>query len=94
MTNLEMLCWGIQHISDNHGFDCDTDYGCGTICVFGCNVPTLCDVQMLCEDLNVPREDVFSTDSLIEVTLDEEWVEIFGSAEYIPGMEFWRRKQC
>ena len=45
-TNLEMLCWGIQHIAENHGFHANVNYEeDGEVCIYGgCNVPTLSDV--------------------------------------------------
>ena len=91
-TNFEMLLWGVQHIAEHHGFKYNTeDWEDGMVCIFcSCNVPTLCDVQMLCEDLGIPRNFIESSDYGIEVFIPQDW---FDTKKDIPfnGMCFWQR---
>ena len=93
-TNLEMLVWGIQHIAKNHGFKSTTDYKeDGEVCIYGgCNVPTLSDVQMLCEDVGINKDWIESSDFGIDVFISEEWYEGKAQEPYKKGFEFWRRK--
>jgi hypothetical protein len=93
MTNIEMLVWGISHIAENHGFNADTNYEEeGEVCIWGgCNVPTLADVQMLCEDLHIENECVESNECGIDVFIAEEWWDKYANEPYTKGMEFWRR---
>lgn len=94
MTNVEVLCWGIGHIAENHGFGCATDYEeSGEVCIYGgCNVPTLSDVTFLCEDLKIDRSCVESSEWGIDVWLTPEWYESVGQSEYVTsGMEIWKR---
>ena len=84
----------MQHIAQNHGFAAATDYEeSGDLCIYGgCNVPTLSDVQMLCEDVGIPSDCIESSEYGIDVWLTCEWFEEQGEKEYIPtGMEMWKR---
>jgi len=95
MTNLEMLLWGIQHIAENHKFEADTENWQteGEICIYGgCNVPTLSDVRMLCEDCKVPFDNIESSEFGIDVYLPNSprWAK---SKYKKPFHEFWRRMQ-
>ena len=93
MTKIEMLCWGVQHIAQNHGFHSDvtgweTD---GEVCIYGGNnVPTIMDVRMLCEDLGIEKKYVESSAWGIDIWIpsEEDWD---GNEEYVQGLEFWRR---
>jgi hypothetical protein len=92
MKKIEVLCWGIEHIAQNHDFgysteDWETE---GEVCIYGgCNVPTLSDVQMLCQDLGIPRECIEDSDFGIDVWIPEDWDK---DAEYKEtGMEMWKR---
>lgn len=95
MTNLEMLKWGIQHIAENHGFHASVD--CleqeGEVCIWGgCNVPTLSDVQLLCEDLGIDRECIYADDDCgIDVFITQSWYDNKAHLPYKKGIEFWRR---
>ena len=97
MRKGDVLAWGMKHIASNHGFnasveDCEVD---GTMCIYGgCNVPTLSDVQMMCEDLGVPRDCIESDDFGICVYIDWDWNQEGGllQQDYTPtGMELWKR---
>jgi len=82
-TNLEMLLWGIEHIAQNHGFECNTDYTeTGSVFIRGNNVPTLSDVQMLCEDCKLDKDDFIET---------HEWgaIEVFLPFDYFDGLRGW-----
>ena len=97
MKKLEVLRWGLQHIAANHGFKAATDESeDGTMCIFGgCNVPTLSDVRMLCEDLAIPSDYVESDDFGITVYMDWGWLDEGGlmQEDYVPtGMEFWKKR--
>ena len=95
MKRIEVLCWGIEHIAQNHGFGCATnDHGdSGELCIYGgCNVPTLQDVRFLCEDLGIDDDCIESSDWGIDIFLTNEWYENTGQQEYKPtGMEMWKR---
>ncbi|MCR5066345.1 MAG: hypothetical protein K6A67_11355 [Bacteroidales bacterium] len=90
MKKIEVLCWGIEHIAQNHNFASVTDYvQDGEVCIYGgCNVPTLGDVEALCEDLGLPRENIEASEFGIDVWL-YEWN---GEEEYKEtGLELWKR---
>lgn len=94
-TNLEMLLWGINHIANNHGFEaCATmeeiEYE-GQVCILGCNVPTLADVQFLCDDVKLPRECIESSSFGIDVFVTEEWMTTSAKEEYNVEYEFWKK---
>lgn len=93
-TNLEMLLWGMEHIAKNHGFECDLDYEeNGNVCIVGgCNVPTLADVKMLCEDVGIEPEYIDACDCGIDVWLPLLWWNGKANEPYVKGMEMWRRK--
>ena len=94
MTNLEMLIWGIAHIAENHGFKFSVDYEeDGQVCVYGgCNVPTLCDVKMLCGDVGIDSDEyVYANDCGIDVEIPYDWFEKKAN-KIFKGDEFWRRK--
>ena len=77
MKKIEVLLWGIQHIAQNHGFASDVEYEeTGEVCIYGgCNVPTLSDVRMLCEDLGMPMSCIENSAFGIEVYLDWAWLQ-------------------
>lgn len=93
MKKIDKLCEGIREIAENHNFKSNCDYkeDC-SVCIFGgCNAPTLADVRMLCEVLEIDSDNIGSDDFGITVYLDG-WLEIHGNEEYEPtGCEFWRR---
>lgn len=93
-TNFEMLIWGIQHIAENHGFHCNVeDYETdGEVCIWGgCNVPTLADVQFLCDDIGIPRDYIDSNECGIDVFIPKDWYDTKAREPYTKGDEFWRR---
>jgi len=77
MKKIEVLLWGIQHIAQNHGFAADIEYEeTGEVCIYGgCNIPTLQDVRFLCEDLNIPNENIQSSEYGIDISLNWEWLQ-------------------
>ena len=93
MTNIEMLVWGIKHIAENHKFNADVNYEEeGEVCIWGgCNIPTLCDVEMLCEDLHIDRECIESSEYGIDVFIYDSWYQEWGEKPYEKGYEFWKR---
>jgi len=92
-TNVEMLVWGIQHIANNHGFKSCTDYEeDGEVCIYGgSNAPTLCDVQMLCEDLGIDKSNIEETSCGIDVFIPADWLDNKANETYKKGFELWRR---
>ena len=94
-TNLDMLLWGIEHIARNHGFDCNLDYEkCGNVCIFGgCNIPTLSDVKMLCEDVGIDPRCVESCSLGIDVNFTVGWFFHIAKRPYKKGMELWRKAE-
>ena len=94
MRYIDVLCWGMEHIAQNHGFEAAThSIDDGDVCIFGgCNVPTLQDVIFLCEDLKIEKDCIESSDFGIDVFITEEWYEGYAQEEYKPtGHEFWKR---
>lgn len=96
MTKMELLKVGLGHIASNHGFKADTDEleTDGEACIWGgCNVPTIADVEMLCEDLGIGRERIIPGDWGIDIHLSEEWMEKeAGKAYKVTGRELWKRR--
>ena len=75
-TNLQMLLWGIEHIADNHGLQASTvDWANeGQICIFGgCNVPTLADISMLCQDVGIPGDCIYPSEFGVDIEIPEDW---------------------
>jgi len=95
MKKIEVLCWGMEHIANNHHFSASTESWNldGEVCIFGgINVPTLSDVQMLCNDLKIPGEYIESSDFGIDVWIPEDWDY---NGEYEPsGFEMWKRRDA
>ena len=93
-TNLEMLLWGMAHIAKNHGFEYSLDYEeDGVVCIYGgCNVPTLADVKMLCEDVRIDPDCVASSSLGIDVIILYRWYLDVGKRPYEKGLEMWRTK--
>ena len=92
MTNLEMLVWGIQHIAANHGFRSCVDWeedGEVAICG-GCNVQTLMDTYMLCEELGIDRDYVEDNDWGIDVYIPQNWLEEKANEAFV-GLMMWKR---
>lgn len=64
--NIKRLMEGMENIAKNHNtevIDHTTDDEEPYIGVLKCNVPTLTDVRMLCEEVGVPRENIENNDS-------------------------------
>ena len=113
MKKIDVLAWGMKHIASNHYYMANVDYEeDGSMCLFGkggVNVPTLSDVQMMCDDLGIPRDHIeYDDDFGIEVIIDWEWTQEkcefedqtdgdYGKLleDYVPtGMELWKRKDA
>ena len=97
MRKIDVLCWGVEHIAENHNFNASIeDVTDGNVCIFGgCNVPTLSDVRMLCSDLSIPNECIEISDFGIDIWLTQEWYEEHGKKDYEPtGLEMWKRHGC
>lgn len=97
MRKGDVFVWGIKHIAENHNLECDTDYENSdySVCIFGgCSVPLLSDVQMLCDCVGIPRENIYPSDFGIDVDLDWDWCQEDGGGqeEYVSsGNELWKR---
>ena len=92
MKKIDVLCWGIEHIANNHNLSASTKFWKdeGDVCIYGgCNVPTLSDVQMLCSDLGIPRDCIDSSDFGIDVFIPEDW-DINGEYTF-SGFEMWKK---
>lgn len=56
MKKIDVLVWGVKHISANHDTHENTDYQeDGAMCIMDNHVPTVSDLRMLCEDLGIER---------------------------------------
>jgi len=65
------------------------------VCIWGgCNVPTLSDVEMLCDDVHIERGMIRSGDCGIDVYFSKEWWENWSQKEYEGGNEFWKKACC
>lgn len=86
-----MLLWGIAHIAENHGFNSCTDYEeDGQVCVWGgCNVPTISDVRMLCEDVHIAGNCIFTNDFGVDIELTDGWMKKYANKTY-KGMSLWK----
>ena len=92
-TNFEILLWGVKHIAENHGFNSNTEdwEEDGEVCIWGgCNVPTLCDVQMLCDDLGIPGEYIESSEYGIDIFIPQDWYDLKRDMPF-KGMCLWKR---
>ena len=94
-TNLEMLVIGIEEIAMNHGFDYLTeDYMENMqVGILGCNVPTLFEVQMLCENIGIDSADIEHGWYGITVWISDSWYEGKANEIYKPEHEMWRKNQ-
>ena len=92
-TNLEMLVIGIEEIAKNHGFKAYTDWEeNGEVCIFGgCNVPTLSDVKMLCEELMINRSNIESSEFGIDIWIDQEWLDELAHKSYVSKGQLWKK---
>lgn len=93
MRKIDVLCWGIEHIANNHNFSASTKSWEkeGEVCIYGgCNVPTLSDVRMLCSDLGISRDYIDSSDFGIDVFIPEDW-DINGEYTF-SGFEMWKKR--
>lgn len=65
------------------------------MCIYGgCNVPTLSDVRLMCDDLGISRDCIESDDFGITVYIDHDMRKEDGllQQEYEPtGFEMWKR---
>lgn len=91
-TNFETLIWGIQHIAENHGFRALTENWeeDGEVAICGNNIPTLMDVQMLCEDIGIDEEYIATNQYGIDVYIPSEWHETIAN-DVFDGDCFWQR---
>ena len=93
MTNKQMLCAGLKEIAQNHGLYADVEMKNGdNPCIYGGNnVPTLADVQFLCEDVGIERGCIDSSEYGIDIYADQWLWDGTAQKEYKKGMEMWRR---
>ena len=96
MKKIDVLKWGMHHIGANHGFKANiVDYEDNYWGIYtGNNVPTMADVQMLCESLGIERNRVVERSPyMVEVQLPKDWPDTIGQEEYTPNpaFELWHR---
>jgi hypothetical protein len=93
-TNFETLIWGIQHIAENHGFMSLTENweedGQVAICGIGINVPTIMDLELLCEDVGIDEEYIYHGDFGIDVYIPSDWYETIAH-DVFDGDCMWQR---
>ena len=92
-TNFETLIWGIQHIAENHGFRSVIDWeedGQVAICGMGINVPTIMDVNLLCEDVGIDKRYIYHTDFGIDICIPTDWYETIAQ-DVFDGYCMWQR---
>ena len=93
MQYIEVFHWGMNHIAQNHGFGYQAGEGVGdSVYINGCNVPTLADVRMLCDDMGMGRECIDASEWGVEVYYDDDWLVNVADRDYQPtGMEMWKK---
>ena len=93
MKKIDVFNWGMNHIAQNHNFNYSPAECAGdSVCINGCNVPTLADVRMLCDDMGIDRACIDSSEWGVEVYCDYDWLLNVADLEYQPtGMEMWKR---
>ena len=62
----------------------------GEVAICGNNVPTLSDVNFLCEDVGIPNEYISTNDYGIDAYIPEEWYETT-ARDLFDGECFWMR---
>jgi hypothetical protein len=81
-----MLKKGLKEIAKNHGLNYSIDeYGMPYVWG-GMNIPTMSDVQMLMEDVKMPRENAYFS----EFGVDFESYGWEHDRRYVKGFELWR----
>ena len=93
MTKFEMLVWGVKHIAENHGFKSNTEEweSDGEVWIFGgCNVPTICDVQMLCEEVGIPTDYIETNEFGIDIYIPQDWLELESDKPF-SGLCMWKK---
>ena len=95
MKKIDVLRWGVCHIAGNHHKSTSiyTDYDTGgmSLCT-SANVPTLADVRMLAEDLDI-RGWCFTKGFAVYIVVPKPWIDTVGQEEFEPtmGMMMWKR---
>lgn len=91
-TNKEMLIYGINHIAENHGFIAVTEDWEETrqVAIMGNNVPTLADIQSLCADLGISRENIYKTIFGIDIEIPYDWFKKKANKKF-NGLRYWER---
>lgn len=92
MTNLEKLREGLEYIAKNRGvksFFYPEEYSIG---IMGeCSVPTIADVQFLCEDTHIELSNLCYYEFGVEIELTDEYMEEWANRPYKNDLpEFWR----
>lgn len=95
MKKIDVLVWGIKHIASNYKMGADVDYEEeGQVGVYvtdehpDCSPAPINDVQMLCDDLDIPRGQVETSEYGIDVWVDYAWTHTKADCEgYCPTDE-------
>lgn len=81
MKKIEVLAWGVKHIAANYKMGANVDYeDDGEVCIYvtdkhpDVSPAPINDVQMLCDDLGIDREQIEVSQYGIDVYLDYAWV--------------------
>lgn len=92
--NIDVLIYGLHHIAENHNTTAITNDWKEEqqVCVMVNNVPTMSDVQMLCDDLGIPRDCIYASFFGIDIELPYEWIEKT-SKKAFNGYRFWEKKK-
>ena len=91
-TYKDVLIYGINHIAENHNIRPileDIDYG--QVAVLGNNIPTLADIQSLCDDLEIPRYCIHTTMFGIDIDIPSEWFKKKAKKVFKNKMCFWEK---
>jgi hypothetical protein len=74
--NIDVLLFGLKHIAENHNTNALTENWEEErqVAIMDNSVPTLSDVQMLCDDLQIPRHCIYTSFFGIDIELPNEWV--------------------
>lgn len=91
--NIDVLIYGLHHIAENHSTIAITNDWKEEqqVSLMKNNLPTMSDVRMLCEDLGIPKDCIYTSFFGIDIELPQEWIEKT-SKKTFKGYRFWERK--
>lgn len=92
MTYLEIFIFGIKHIAENHNAEYSVSdlHTEGQVCILDTKVPTIADVQFLCEDVGISMKCIEVSEFGIDIEIPYYWYKVISKQKYVGG-NFWLR---